>query len=220
VQDPAIREPILSVARANGIKADEVWEMDASRQTTRISANVSGFLGTMRIRLNDNLLNRTSLPEIEAVMAHELGHYVLNHIYELLIVFSLILAGGFAFIHWGFGRALARWGRGWGIRGVGDVAGLPLLAALLSVYFFVMTPIVNTTIRVNEAEADAFGLNAARQPEGFAEVALKLGEYRKLDPGPIEEWIFFDHPSGRARIRMAMDWRAEHLEELRVAPAD
>jgi STE24 endopeptidase len=83
-----------------------------------------------------------------------------------------------------------------------------------------MTPIVNTTIRVNEAEADAFGLNAAGEPEGFAEVALKLGEYRKLDPGPIEEWILFDHPSGRARIRMAMDWRAEHLEELRVAPGE
>lgn len=220
LEDPTVREPILSMARANGVPADEVWQFDASRQTTRISANVSGFLGTMRVRLNDNLLNRTSLPEIEAVMGHELGHYVLNHIYELLIMFSLILAGGFAFVHWAFGRALARWGGGWGIRGVGDVAGLPLLAALLSVYFFVLTPILNTTIRVNEAEADAFGLNAAREPEGFAEVALKLGEYRKLDPGPIEEWIFFDHPSGRARIRMAMDWRAEHLEELRVAPAD
>lgn len=213
LEDPEVREPILSMARANGVPADEVWEFDASRQTTRISANVSGFLGTMRIRLNDNLLNRTSLPEIQAVMAHELGHYVLNHIYELLILFSLILAGGFAFVHWGFGRALARWGAGWGVRGIGDVAGLPLLAAVLSVYFFVMTPILNTTIRVNEAEADIFGLNAAQEPEGFAEVALKLGEYRKLDPGPIEEWIFYDHPSGRARIQMAMDWKAEHLED-------
>ncbi len=58
VQDPDIREPILAVARANGIQAGEVWEMDASRQTTRISANVSGMLGTERITLNDNLLNR------------------------------------------------------------------------------------------------------------------------------------------------------------------
>ena len=74
-----------------------------------------------------------------------------------------------------------------------------------------MTPIVNTIIRVNEAEADLFGLNASGEPEGFAEVALKLGEYRKLDPGPVEEWIFFDHPSGRARIQMAMEWKAEQL---------
>jgi STE24 endopeptidase len=214
LEDLAVREPILSMARANGVPADEVWEFDASRQTTRISANVSGFLGTMRVRLNDNLLNRTSLPEILAVMGHELGHYVLNHIYELLIELSLILAGGFAFVYWGFGRANARWGGRWGLRGIGDVAGLPLLGVLLSVYFFAMTPVLNTVIRSNEAEADVFGLNAAREPDGFAEVALKLAEYRKLDPGPIEEWIFYDHPSGRARIRMAMEWKAEHLGEM------
>jgi STE24 endopeptidase len=210
--DPEVREPILSLARANGVPAEEVWEFDASRQTTRISANVSGFAGTMRVRLNDNLLERCSQPEILAVMAHELGHYALNHIYELIIYFALVLAGGFAFVHWGFGRVLARWGGRWRVRGVGDVAGLPLLGALLSVYMFVMTPVLNSIIRVNEAEADLFGLNAAREPEGFAEVSLKLGEYRKLEPGPLEEWIFFDHPSGRSRIRMAMRWKAEHLD--------
>ena len=89
--------------------------------------------------------------------------------------------------------------------------GLPLLGALLSVYFFAVTPVVNTYIRVNEAEADVFGLNAARQPDGFASTAIKLSEYRKLDPGPLEEWIFFDHPSGRARVEMAMRWKAENL---------
>jgi len=214
LEDPAVRDPILSMARANGVPADEVWEFDASRQTTRISANVSGFMGTMRVRLNDNLLNRTSLPEIMAVMGHELGHYVLNHIYELLIELSLILAGGFAFVAWAFGRANGRWGGRWSLRGVGDVAGLPLLGVLFSVYFFVMTPVLNTVIRSNEAEADIFGLNASREPDGFAEVALKLSEYRKLDPGPVEEWIFYDHPSGRARIHMAMVWKAEHLDQM------
>lgn len=214
LEDPAVREPILEMARANGVPADGVWVMDASKQTTRISANVSGFLGTERITLNDNLLNRTSLPEIESVMGHELGHYVLNHVYELVLEFGLLLVAGFAFLRWSFERVRRRWGAGWGVQGIGDEAGLPLLAAVLSVFFFVATPVTNTIIRVNEAEADLFGLNAAREPDGFAQVALKLGEYRKLDPGPIEEWIFFDHPSGRARIAMAMRWKAEHLEEL------
>ena len=50
-----------------------------------------------------------------------------------------------------------------------------------------------------------------REPDGEAKVALKLGAYRKLDPSPLEEFIFFDHPSGRARIQMAMDWKAAHL---------
>ena len=74
---------------------------------------------------------------------------------------------------------------------------------------FLLTPVLNTYVRVTEAAADIFGLNAARQPDGFALIALKLAEYRKLDPGPIEELIWYDHPSGRARIRMAMQWKAE-----------
>jgi STE24 endopeptidase len=211
LEDPAIKEPILAMARENGIEVDNVFQFDASRQSNRVSANVSGFLGTMAIRLNDNLLNRCSLAEIKEVMAHEIGHYVLNHIYELLIVFGLILVGGFGFVRWAFDRVVAKWGQSWSVRGIGDIAGLPLLTALFATYFFIMTPFVNTTIRVNEAEADLFALHAAREPDGAAEVALKLSEYRKMDPGPIEEWIFFDHPSGRARIHMAMTWKAENM---------
>lgn len=74
LEDRTIKEPILSLARANGIAAEDVFVVDASRQTTRISANVSGFLGTERISLNDNLLKRCSLGEIESVTGHEIGH--------------------------------------------------------------------------------------------------------------------------------------------------
>lgn len=208
LEDPRVKEPILRMAHANGVGEDDVWVMDASRQTKRISANVSGFLGTERITLNDNLLNRTSLPEIEAVMGHEIGHYVLNHVYELLILFGLVIVAGFLFVQWAFGRIARRWGERWGIAGIDDVASFPLLTAAFSTFLFFATPLTNSIIRVQEAEADLFGLNASAQPDGFAEVALKLGEYRKLDPGPIEEVIFYDHPSGRSRIYMAMRWKA------------
>jgi STE24 endopeptidase len=213
LDDPTVKDPILSMARSNGIEVDNVYQFDASRQTTRISANVSGFMGTMAIRLNDNTLNRCSLGEIRAVMAHEIGHYVLNHVYETIIYFAIILVGAFAFVRWSFDRVRARWGEKWGVSGIGDVAGMPLLVALLAVYFFFMTPVLNNIIRVNEAEADLFALHAAGEPDGFAEVALKLGEYRKLSPGPIEEWLMYDHPSGRSRIQMAMTWKAEHLDD-------
>jgi STE24 endopeptidase len=206
--DVRVKDEVLRLARASGIEAADVYEVDASRQTTRISAHVTGFLGTMRIRLNDNLLERCSLPEIEAVMAHEIGHYVLNHVYKSLLFFAVVLVCGFAFVRATFAWALRRWGRRWAIDGIGDVGGLPLLAALLSVYFFVLTPVLNNHARVAETEADLYGLQAAREPDGFAEVALKLGEYRKLEPGAFEEWFFFDHPSGRSRIRMAMQWKA------------
>jgi STE24 endopeptidase len=206
--DARIREPILRMAHANGVAADRVYVMDASRQTTRISANVSGLLGTERITLNDNLLRRATLPEIEAVMGHETGHYVLRHIYQFMVFFALVIAVGFVVLRGAFAWAVGRWGERWGVRGIDDPAGMPLLSVIFSVYLFLLTPVLNTYVRETEAAADIFGLNAARQPDGFALIALKLAEYRKLDPGPLEEMLWFDHPSGRARIRMAMQWKA------------
>ena len=212
LRDASIREPILSMARANGIPAKDVYEFDASRQSNRVSANVSGFAGTLRISLNDNLLKRCTLPEIETTMGHEMGHYVLNHAYKGLVMIGVVIVIGFAFINWGVNASLARWGEMWGVRGIGDVAVLPLAVILFSAYFFLATPVNNTITRTMEYEADMYGLNAARQPDGEANVDMLLGEYRKLDPGPVEEFLFYDHPSGRTRITAAMRWKAEHLE--------
>jgi STE24 endopeptidase len=177
-----------------------------------VSANVSGFAGTLRISLNDNLLNRCTLPEIETTMGHEMGHYVLNHAYKGVVMYGVVVVLGFAFLNWFVNFALARWGENWGIRGMTDVAVLPLAAIGLSVYFFLMTPVLNSITRTMEFEADMYGLNSGRQPDGEANVDLMLGEYRKLDPTPLEEFIFFDHPSGRTRITAAMRWKAEHPE--------
>lgn len=206
-----VRESILSMARGNGVPADDVYWFDASRQTTRISANVSGMFGTMRISLNDNLLRRTAPEEIEAVMGHELGHYLLGHVWAALLSLGLLLVVGLAAGRWAFVRIVERYGQRWDVRGQSDPAGLPLLLAIVSVYFFVMTPVTNSMIRANESQADIFGLNVARQPDGFARVAIRLSDYRKLDPGPLEEIFFYDHPSGRARVEMAMRWKAEQI---------
>ncbi|CAN5213381.1 M48 family metallopeptidase [soil metagenome] len=212
ITDPAISEPILELARANDIPVTQVYEVDASRQTKRISANVSGFLGTTRIALNDNLLTQCTLPEIRHVMGHEMGHYVLNHTRTLLLLFGSFFFLSFLAAKLTFGWAVSRWGERWGVRGIADPAGLPLLVLILAATQFVLTPFRNTTIRTIESHADMFALNSAREPDAAAQVSLKLGAYRKLDPGPVEEFIFFDHPSGRARIRMAMDWKAAQQE--------
>src|SRR5438309_2840618 len=212
LEDQRVVAPILSLARASGIDATDVWEVDASKQTKRISAYVAGFLGTERITLNDNLLNRASLPEIESVMAHEMGHYVLNHIYKVLVQLGIVIVVGFALLKLLFDRLRTRYPR-WQVRGVDDPAGLPLAAVLLSTYLFVLTPLLNTLVRVQEYEADLYGLNAAAEPDGFAQIALKLAEYRQLEPTPFEEFFFYDHPSGRTRIRAAMRWKAEHPEK-------
>jgi STE24 endopeptidase len=144
-------------------------------------------------------------------MAHEMGHYVLNHGAKLLTYFGIFILVGFAFTRTVFDVVVKRWGNKWDIRGIADPAGLPLLVLILSAFLFVTTPFLNTIIRVTEREADAFGINTSREPDGMAKVALKLGQYRKLNPAPLEEFFFYDHPSGRARIRMAMDWKAANL---------
>ena len=102
------------MARANAVPVDKVLEFDDSRQTTRVSANVSGMLGTAAVRLNDNLLRRASLPEIRAVVAHEMGHYVLNHVAKLMTQFGLLILLGYVFCDWAMRRLFLRHGTRWG----------------------------------------------------------------------------------------------------------
>jgi len=206
VSDPAVKSAVLAMAHADEVPLDNVYEFDASTQTTRVSANVSGIFGTASVRLNDNLLKCT-LPEIRAVMGHELGHYVMNHIYKGIVEFTVLIFIGFLFTKWAMDAMLRRHGASWGLTGVADVAGFPLFIAVFSVFMLVTTPISNTMTRTQEIEADRFGLNLSREPHGEAEVDLKLTEYRKPDPGPIEEFVFFDHPSTRHRVHDAMQWR-------------
>ncbi len=215
-----LKQRILSLARANGIPVKQVYEFDASKQTTKMSAHVSGMAGSAQISLNDNLMNRASPEEVEAVVGHEMGHYVLNHMYKSVLALGVLVVIGFALISWAVDRVILKFGDRWGFRDVADVAGLPLLVALFSVYGFVLTPVFNTITRTMEAEADAFGLNAARQPDGAAQAALHLAEYRKMQPGPIEEALFFDHPSGWNRIHRAMVWKAENLSAADIAAYD
>ncbi len=214
--DGAVKTRILSLARANDVPAENVWLVDASRQSNRISANVSGFLGTTRIALTDNLLKQGSADEVLAVMGHEIGHYAMGHTLRLLLMMGLVTIVGFAFVNWAFLIACDVFGGQWQVRKISDVAGLPLLAALSAIFFFLATPVTNSISRTTESQADIFGLNAVRKPDAFATVMLKLSTYRKLEPGRWEEMIFFTHPSGRTRIETAMRWKKEHIADADI----
>lgn len=218
--DSPLERQIQSLARANQIPADTIWVSDASRQSKRISANVSGFLGTSRITLNDNLLKQGAPDEVLAVLGHEMGHYVMGHTTRIILLLGLVLLLGFGFIAWSFGVATDFFGGTWQVRRVEDVAGLPLLAALAGIFFFLATPLTNGIIRTAENQADIFGLNAVRKPDAFATVMLKLSSYRKLEPGAWEEAIFYDHPSGRTRIETAMTWKKEHMHDPDIRMMD
>ncbi len=210
-----VRQQILSMARANGVPADNVYLVDASRQSKRISANVAGLFGTTRIALNDNLLKQPA-DEIRAVMGHEMGHYVLNHVVKFLVSLTLILAVFFLVTARLLPWVVARHGPGWGITGMDDPAILAPALVIIAGLALLATPLFNTMTRTQEIEADRFGLNAARAPDSFASIAMKLSQYRKIEPGPWEEAIFFDHPSGHTRVLTAMRWKAEHLGQADV----
>ncbi len=205
-----LQQQVLSMARANGVPATNVYVVDASRQTKRISANVAGLFGTTRIALNDNLLKQPA-DEVRSVLGHEIGHYALGHITSGLVQMSILLATMFFLTSRLVPWALARWGDRWGVHSIVDPAMLPVALIIVGVLGFLLTPVFNTITRTQEMQADRFGLNAARAPDAFAATAMKLSQYRKIEPTPFEEFVFFDHPSGHTRVLTAMQWKAEHL---------
>lgn len=207
-----MRDKIVAMAAEYDIPADHIYVFDQSKQHKRISANVSGIGPTIRISLNDNLLERTDPDEVAAVMGHELGHYVLGHIWRTIVILALIIGIGLFVVAWLAPRLIERHGSRWGIRNMSDPAVIPLLSLILTAYFFAATPALNSLVRITESDADRFGLDTAREPDGFAKVAMRLSEYRKIEPGPVEEMLFFDHPSGATRVRMAMQWKADNVE--------
>ncbi len=205
-----LRDRIAAMAAAHQVPADHIFVADESRQSDRISANVSGLGPTIRIALNDNLLKQPPAM-VAAVMGHELGHYVLGHSLRLIVLFSLLLAAQFWIAAMVVPAAIRLGGQRWKVRAVGDPASMPVFAAVLAVLSLLSLPIFNTVIRVSESEADAFGLDAAREPDAFAATAMKLSSYRKIAPGALEEALLFDHPSGATRVRMAMQWKKDHV---------
>jgi STE24 endopeptidase len=209
MEQSELRDSIIAMAQANGVPADNVYVYDRSRQTNSISANVSGFGPTTRISLADTLIERASPEAVRAVMAHEIGHYVLRHNISGLLFSAMLILFSFAFVHFSF-RWAAKNER-WGIRDISDPAGLPLVMVLLAVVGLITSPLQRNLIYFNEQQADMFGLNASREPDGFAEAALLLSEYRKMEPSPLEEWFFYDHPSGWNRVHNSMVWKAHEI---------
>ena len=207
--DSPLKQSVLQMAQANGVPATDVQQYDRSRQTESVSANVSGFGETTHISLADTLIQRESPGGVRAVLGHEIGHYVLNHNVSILLMISVLIFVVFALTQILFTRISAN--SRWDIKDIADPAGMPLLFSIIGFLFLIATPIQNNIIRFHEHQADMFGLNAAREPDGFAESALLLSEYRKMEPTPFEEWFFYDHPSGYDRIHMAMVWKAHHM---------
>ena len=212
-----LRSAIAQLADANGVPSSKIFVVNTSKQSNLLNANVSGLFGTTRISLDDTLLKRCTTREILAVVAHEMGHYVLDHNLMVLPWLGLILLIGFGFVAASYRGLVRLLGRFWDLSEIFDPAGLPLLYALFIIYMLVSTPAINTLSRTIEAQADIFGLNAARQPDAFAKFFLLDAGIDDLTPSPLEEFIFWSHPSAAQRIAVAMRWKAAHIHDPDIA---
>jgi STE24 endopeptidase len=202
-----VRDALVVMAEESGVPSDRIFVYDGSRQSNNFTANVSGVAGSARIAISDVAFKGASLDEVRAVTGHEIGHYVLHHVWRSVIVLSL-LAILFFFLA---DRLYPRFARMFGSRAqLADPAGLPVVVFMISVMSLLVQPVVNTLSRMDESEADRYSLETVNLPDALATALVKTAEYRNPRPGAAQEFVFYTHPSVERRVRAAMEWKAAH----------
>jgi STE24 endopeptidase len=200
-----VRTALEEMAAQAEIPADRIFMYDGSRQSNNFTANVSGILGSARIAISDVALKQASLSEVRAVTGHEIGHYVLGHIWRGVAVFSVLAILLFFLAD----RLFPRVARAFGSSAtIGEPRGVPVLFFLVSLFGLAAMPITNALSRMGESEADAFSLRTVNEADGLASSLVKTAEYRYPRPHPLQEAIFYTHPSVERRVRRAMEWKA------------
>ena len=202
-----VRDALVVMAGESGVPADRIFVYDGSRQSNNFTANVSGLAGSARIAISDVAFKGASLDEVRAVTGHEVGHYVLHHVWRSVIVLSL-LAVLFFFLA---DRLYPRFARAFGSSApLSDPVGLPVVVFMMSVMSLLAQPAVNTLSRMEESEADRYSLETVNLPDALATALVKTAEYRNPRPGVVQEFLFYTHPSVERRVRAAMEWKATH----------
>ena len=202
-----VRDALLVLAKQAGVPEDRLFVYDGSRQSNNFTVNVSGIAGSARVAISDIAFKGASLDEVKAVTGHEIGHYVLDHVWRTVILMS-VLAIVFFFLA---DRLFPRVARAFGsTASINDPTGLPVLFFMVSLFLLLMEPIVNGEIRKGENEADQYSLENVNLPDALATALVKTAEYRNPRPSELEETLFYTHPSVERRVRRAMDWKASH----------
>lgn len=214
-KDPALTASLEKMVQHAGenIPPDRMFWMGAGEKTTGLNAYVTGIGASKRIVVWDTTIAKMNTPQIVYVAGHEMGHYVLLHIPKGLAFFAVLLLLFFYLGYRCIGCVLARWGAGWGVRGLDDWASLPVLLLLLSVFFFVANPIASAFSRHYEHQADQYGLEVTHglTPD-FGQVAAQafqvLGEVdlSDPDPNPVQVFLFYDHPSISDRVHFCLTY--------------
>lgn len=206
-----IRDAIVEMAEANGVPHDKIYIYDGSKQSNRYTANVTGLFGTAQISMSDVMFAKgADLAEVRGVVGHEMGHYKQMHAVWIALAYGAIVMLGLFLVDRLF-PLVARLAGAKGVNGIADPAGFPVIGILLAVLGLLGTPLFSAVSRITETDADRYSLEHVGEPDGLAKALVKTIEYRAATPSKLEETLFYSHPSVGARVRMAMDWKAEQL---------
>jgi STE24 endopeptidase len=202
-----VRDALVVMAQRAGVPTDHIFVYDGSRQSNNFTANAGGLGSSARIAISDVAFKGASLDEVKAVTGHEIGHYVLGHVWRF-VGMTTVFAILFFFLA---DRLFAPFARAFGSRAsLSDPAGLPVLLFMVSLFGLVGQPLVNALSRADETEADRYSLETVNLPDALASALVKTAEYRNPRPTALEEAVFYDHPSVERRVRTAMEWKAAH----------
>lgn len=201
LEDKSLETKVLALAARFGLPVQNVYSLNLSKTTKKANAAFMGMGRTRRVVLSDTLIDHFDHPEIEIVVAHELGHYKHHDVWRLLGLGLAASLLAFAVGYYGitvFARSL-------GLASAADAAGLPLLFLIFYAVSFFLMPLQNAYSRHREREADKFALRACGNKDVFISCMRKLGEQNlaETDPPGWYEWLFYDHPSLGKRIKMA-----------------
>jgi len=201
LEDHALTERLLELSRRASTRVHGIFEWKLSEKSKKANAALLGLGNTRRIILSDTLLENLNEDEVEAVLAHELGHHVRHHLLQKLAIQAAATFVGFYLID----RALRRWDTTLGFRGLADFANLPLLILVGAALSFVLMPLVNIHSRACERQADAYALEAMRERVAFVSAMEKLAAMNLAERQPPAwiEFLFHSHPSVEERIRCA-----------------
>lgn len=205
--DGEVRTTLEAHAIAAGVPTERIFVYDGSRQSNSFTANVSGVFGSARIAISDVALKGADLAEVEAVTGHEIGHYVLGHMWRTVFQFAVLAVVAFFLVDRFYPWFASRFGTD---AAVSDPRGLPVLLFMLSVFGLLIMPLPNGLSRLAEIEADRYSLETVNRPDALASALVKTADYRNPRPHPVQEFLFYGHPSVERRVMNAMEWKAAH----------
>ncbi len=205
-----VRQALEVLAKQANIQPDRIFVYDGSRQSNRFTANVSGLGASARIAISDVALKSASLDEVKAVTGHEIGHYVSGHVWNMVLMATLLSMLFFYFTNAMFSQVAKSMGSS---SLISEPRGIPVLLLCVSFLSLMAQPITNFVVRYGEIEADQYAYQTVNLPDAMATALVKTAEYRDPRPSPLEEFIFYSHPSVEKRVKAAMAWKASHSTE-------